>query len=174
MKRTVLSLTLSGLLILPAAALAAPDPGATTLENAVRHQLVMLPFYGVFDTLQYQVEGNMVTLSGQVRHPSLSHDAEVAVSRVAGVSLVVNQIEVLPISRYDDLLRLGVLRAVYAQPGFQKYAGGADPSVHVIVKNGHVILEGEVLNEMDSQLAYSRATGVSGSFSVTNNLRVAD
>ena len=172
MKRLALSLTLTGLLLVPAAAFATTGTPLTPLESTVRHKLVTLPYYSVFDDLRFQIEGDTVTLTGQVARPSLSRDAEAAVSRIAGVSQVVNNIEVLPLSNYDDWLRLRVLWAVYSQPGFQKYAGGAHPSVHVIVKNGHVTLEGTVLSELDSRLAYFGARGVGGSFSVTNNLRV--
>ncbi len=150
--------------------------GATTSTQAqmagrVRHELVTLPFYGVFDNLAYQIEGGKVTLSGQVSRPTLKTDAGRVVRRIAGVTEVVNEIEVLPLSFYDDRLRLAVLRAIYSQPALQRYALGAIPSIHIIVKNGNVTLEGVVLHESEKQIAGMRANGVSGVFSVVNQLR---
>lgn len=174
MKRLVLSLTLTGLLLVPAAAFATTNSAPSPLEETVRHKLVMLPYYSVFDELRFQVDGNTVTLTGEVTRPSLSSDAVAAVSRIAGVKQVINDIEVLPLSSYDNWLRLAVSQAVYSQPGFQKYAGGSNPSIHIIVKNGNVTLEGTVLNNLDSRLAYVRARDVGGSFSVTNNLKVTN
>jgi hyperosmotically inducible protein len=161
-------------LVLPAGLLAITDSPDARLETQVRHQLVTLPFYGVFDSLSYRVDGGTVTLSGDVTRPSLRRDAERAVSRIAGVDEVVNQIEVLPLSNHDDWLRLELARAIFRQPGLEKYAAGAQPSIRVIVSNGHVRLEGEVVNSIDSRLAYVRAGEVFGVFSVTNNLRVVN
>jgi hyperosmotically inducible protein len=134
--------------------------------------LVLLPYYNVFDNLSFRVDGGQVTLMGQVSRPTLRTDAERVVRRIPGVSGVVNQIEVLPLSPFDDHIRFGVLRAVYAQPALQRYALGAVPGIHIIVKNGSVTLEGVVANEADKNIAFLQANGVAGVFSVTNNLRV--
>lgn len=142
------------------------------LEERVRHELVMLPWYGVFDNLSFQVDGDKVTLSGQVWRPVLRSDAESVVKHLAGVARVENKIEVLPLSPFDNRIRLGVLRAVYGYPGLDRYGLGAHPSIHIVVKNGEVMLEGVVNNEMDRNLAGLRANGVFGAFKVTNNLRV--
>jgi len=147
-----------------------PDPQRTM--DKVHKELVTLPYYGVFDNLAYKVEGDTVTLYGQVRNPVTRHDAERRVARIEGVDHVINQIEVLPVSGFDDSIRARTYRAVFRSGGLYRYAMGANPSVHIIVKNGRVTLEGVVSNQMDSQLAYMAARGVPGVFSVTNNLRV--
>jgi hyperosmotically inducible protein len=143
------------------------------LSKEVRHQLVMLPWYSVFDNLAYQVDGDKVTLSGQVTRPVLKSDAEAAVKSIEGVASVVNNIEVLPVSPMDDQLRRALFRAIYGDSGLSRYAVQAVPSVHIIVKNGNVTLEGVVDNEMDKNLANLRASQVPNVFSVKNNLVVA-
>lgn len=153
------------------AAGAAPRYQDRTMAK-VRKELVTLPYYGVFDNLEYKVEGETVTLFGQVRNPTTRRDAERRVARIEGVDRVINRIEVLPVSSFDDTIRARAYRAVFRSGGLYRYAMGANPSVHIIVKNGHVTLEGVVSRQMDSQLAYMAARGVSGVFSVTNNLRV--
>jgi len=141
------------------------------LEKEVRHELVLLPLYDVFDNFEYKVDGGAVTLMGQVARPSLKSDAEKAVRQIEGVERVDNQIEVLPLSPNDDRIRVAVYRAIYGTPGLDRYAMRAVPSIHIIVKNGNVILEGATATEMDKNLAGVKANGVSGVFSVTNNLR---
>jgi len=143
------------------------------LYKEVRHQLVMLPWYSVFDNLAYQVEGDKVTLSGQVTRPVLKSDAEAAVKSIEGVASVVNNIEVLPLSPMDDQLRRAVYRAIYGDAGLSRYSVQAVPSIHIIVKNGNVTLEGIVDNETDKNLAGLRTNGVPNVFSVKNNLVVA-
>jgi hyperosmotically inducible protein len=151
-------------------------PNANTnnlqLENKIRHEIVMLPYYGVFDDISFQVDQGVVTLTGDTIRPTVRKEVEQAVGRVAGVQRVVNNIEVLPLSSHDDRVRLGVLRAIYWEPALMRYSLPVVPSIHIIVKNGNVRLEGVVMNEMDRNLAYMRASGVPGAFSVTNNLRV--
>jgi len=143
------------------------------LSKEVRHQLVMLPWYSVFDNLAYKVEGDKVTLYGQVTRPTLRSDAEAAVKSIEGVSSVVNNIEVLPLSPMDDEIRRAVYRTIYGDPGLSRYSVQAVPSIHIIVKNGNVTLEGVVDNETDKNLAGLRANGVPNVFSVKNNLVVA-
>jgi len=138
----------------------------------VRHELLMLPYFGVFDFIAYKVDGYNVTLLGQVVRPTLKSDAENVVKHIEGVEKVDNQIEVLPPSPGDDRLRLRLFRAIYGFPGLQKYELGVQKPIRIIVKNGHVTLEGVVDNEADKNLAGLRANGVSGTFSVTNNLQV--
>ena len=151
-----------------------PDRKANRLESEVRHELYMLPYFGVFDNLSFTVEpGGKVTLLGQVRRPTLKSDAEAAVKDIPGVDTVVNKIEVLPVGQNDDRIRLAVYRAIYRNASLERYAIQAVPPIHIIVKNGHVTLEGAVGSEMDKNLANIKARGVSGVFSVTNNLRVA-
>lgn len=143
------------------------------LAKEVRHQLVMLPWYSVFDNLAYQVEGDKVILYGQVTRPTLKSDAEAAVKSIEGVASVVNNIEVLPLSPMDDQLRRAVYRAIYGDAGLSRYSIQAVPSIHIIVKNGNVTLEGVVDNETDKNLANLRANQVPNVFSVKNNLIVA-
>ncbi len=142
------------------------------LYKEVRHQLVMLPWYSVFDNLAYRVDGDKVTLSGQVTRPSLKSDAEAAVKSIEGVSSVVNNIEVLPPSPMDDQLRRALFRAIYGDAGLSRYSVQAVPSIHIIVKNGNVTLEGVVDNETDKNTANLRANQVPNVFSVKNNLVV--
>ena len=142
------------------------------LSNKVRHALVMLPWYGVFDNLEYTMNGTEVTLSGQVVLPVTKDDAEKSVKHVEGVTRVVDKITVLPLSRFDDQIRRAEYRAIFGQPELSRYSMGTNPSIHIIVKNGHVTLEGVVGNQMDANVARIRALGVPGVFSVTNNLRI--
>jgi len=143
-----------------------------SLEEQVRHELLMLPYYNVFDNLSFAVAGDRVTLTGQVVRPTLKSDAERVVARIPGVAGVTNEITVLPLSPFDNRIRLGVLRAIYSQPALWRYGLGAVPSIHIIVNNGNVTLEGVVNNETDKNIANIRANSVPGVFSVTNNLRV--
>lgn len=140
----------------------------------VRHELLMLPYYGVFDNIAYRVDGGTVTLLGQVLRPSLKSDAENAIKHIEGVDRVDNQIDVLPPSSMDDRLRIALFRAIYQFPGLQKYELGVQKPIRIIVKNGHVTLEGVVDSQADKDLAGVRAKTVSGSFSVTNNLQIAE
>ena len=149
------------------------QPGGP-IAKEVRHELVMLPFLDVFDNLSYGVDGGVVTLSGQVTRPTLRSDAENAVKRIEGVERVDNQIEVLPLSPHDDRLRLSLYRAIYGYPSMNRYALPVLKPIRIIVKNGHVTLEGVVDNQADKQIANIRANGVHGVFSVTNNLRVGE
>jgi hyperosmotically inducible protein len=139
----------------------------------VRHELVMLPYYSVFDNLAYKVNGYTVTLEGQVTNPVLKTDAEKSVKKIEGVEKVINNIEVLPLSPMDDQIRRAVYRAVYGQPGLEMYSLRAVPTIHIIVKNGHVTLTGAVANRGDKERAGIAANGVPGVFSVTNDLLVS-
>ena len=145
--------------------------GEQQIMKKVRKELVTLPFYGVFDNLSYKVEGGTVTLYGQVVRPTTRKDAERRVARIEGVERVVNQIEVLPLSSFDDSIRVRTYRTIFRAGGLYRYAMGANPSIHIVVNRGHVTLEGVVANEGDRRLAYAMARGVPGVFSVTNNLR---
>ena len=142
------------------------------LVKEVRHQLLLLPYYSVFDNLLYKVDGDKVTLMGQVVRPTLKSDAENAVKGIEGISSVENQIQVLPTSPMDDQLRRAVYRAIYGDTSLSRYGWAAVPSIHIIVNNGHVTLEGVVDSEGDKNLANLRACGVPNVFSVTNNLSV--
>jgi len=142
------------------------------LAKEVRHELVMLPWYSVFDNLAFQVNGDKVTLLGQVTRPTLKSDAEAVVKKIEGVASVTNKIEVLPLSPMDDQLRRALFRTIYGEAGLQRYGNMAVPSIHIIVSNGNVTLEGVVDNEMDKNLAGLHANQVPNVFSVKNNLVV--
>jgi hyperosmotically inducible periplasmic protein len=143
------------------------------LIKEVRHQLVLLPYYSVFDNLVFRVQGSKVILMGQVVRPTLKSDAEAAVKSIEGVTGVENNIEVLPTSPMDDQVRRAAYRAIYGEPALSRYALSAVPSIHIIVKNGNVTLEGVADNETDKNLAGLRANGVPNVFSVKNNLVVS-
>ena len=149
-------------------------PNISAIPNQVRHDLAMLPWYGVFDHLDYQVNGTEVILSGQVisEHAVTKDDAARFVKSIPGVTKVVNNIEVLPPSRFDDQIRRAEFRTVFSQSDLGRYTMGAIPQVHIIVKNGHVSLEGVVMNQMDKNIAGIAANTVPGVFSVENNLRI--
>jgi len=140
--------------------------------ESIRKQLARLPYYGVFDNLAFELNGNTVVLYGQVVRPTTKREAERRVAKMEGVERVINKIEVLPPSSFDDSIRRRVYNAVFRTGGLYRYAMGANPSIHIVVNRGRVSLEGVVSNQMDSQLAYMAANGVPGVFSVTNNLRV--
>jgi hyperosmotically inducible protein len=142
------------------------------ITREVRHELLMLPYFGVFDYIAFKVEGSTVTLLGQVVRPSLKSDAENALKHIEGVEKVDNQIEVLPPSPMDDGLRIRLYREIYGYPALEKYALGVQKPIRIIVKNGRVALEGVVDSEADKNLAGMRANSVPGIFQVTNNLQV--
>jgi hyperosmotically inducible periplasmic protein len=143
------------------------------LVKEVRHELVMLPNYSLFDNLEFQIAGvDTVILSGQVTRPILKSEAENAIRRMERVGKVVNNIEVLPLSPQDDRLRTVAYKAIYSKSGLERYAQQAVPPIHIIVKNGRITLAGAVASQMDKDLAGIAAQGISGTFGVTNNLAV--
>jgi BON domain-containing protein len=154
-----------------AAAATRSQESNNTLVNQVRHELVMLPWYGVFDNLEFTVNGGEVTLEGQVVRPIIKDDAEAVVKKLAGVTRVVNNIEVLPPSPMDSEIRRAEYRAIFSDETLNRYSMGSVPSIHIIVDNGHVTLTGIVDREADRSLANLRANSVPGVFSVTNDLR---
>lgn len=167
------------LLLLTALSAVAQDRGQATAKSQdrvtreVRHELLMLPYFGVFDNIAFKVDGTTVTLLGQVVRPSLKSDAENSVKHIEGVEKVDNQIEVLPPAPLDDRIRLQLFRAIYQYPGLDKYELGVQKPIRIIVKSGHVTLEGVVDSEGDKNMVGIRANGVPGIFSVTNNLQIA-
>jgi hyperosmotically inducible protein len=142
------------------------------LKREVRHELTMVPWYTVFDILQYSVSGTQVTLTGAVTNPTVKSDAENAVKHIEGVEKVNNQIDVLPPSPMDDQIRRAEYQAIYSQGTLSRYGLGSLQSIHIIVKGGHVTLEGNVDTQADKDAANVYANGVSNVFSVTNNLVV--
>jgi len=176
MKRTIQHVALAAALAFAAVPMFAGSGNAPVrdLASQVRHELVMIPYYSVFDDLNYSVENGVVTLSGAVTRPVVKDDAERSVKRLAGVTQVVDNIRVLPLSTFDNRIRLATYRSIFGFAGLYRYAMGTQPSIHIIVDNGHVTLVGVVDSEADRNLANIRANTVPGVFSVTNNLRVAE
>jgi hyperosmotically inducible periplasmic protein len=142
------------------------------LSHELRHQLLMLPYYSVFDSIDFSISGNTVTLTGQVLRPTLKADAEAAVKSLEGVDNVVNKIEVLPRSATDDELRRDVYRAIFEDPELAKYAVQPVPSIHIIVKNRAVTLMGKVDKETDIALASKESGKVQNVAGVRNLLTV--
>ena len=165
--------TLTASLLAVALFAGAASAAPASLAQSVRHELVMLPYYSIFDNLAYRVDGSTVTLYGEVTRPTLKSDAEGVVKRIEGVDQVLNKIEVLPLSPFDDRIRRAEYRAIFGYGPMYRYAMGANPSIHIIVDNGHVTLEGVVSNQGDKNIAGIRANGVPGVFSVANHLQVA-
>jgi hyperosmotically inducible protein len=177
MKRKIL-LTLASFIALAVlcAAQDAPPTYTKTQERIIketRHELLMLPYFGVFDYIAFKLDGNNVILFGQVVRPTTKSDAENSVKRIEGVEKVDNQIEVLPPSSMDDGLRKRLFIAIYRYPALQKYELGVQKPIRIIVKSGRVTLEGVVDSDGDKNLAGIRANGVPNVFSVTNNLQVS-
>ena len=162
-----------GLAFLFCGAALAQAPGQNRIQREVLHELRMLPYYTVFDNIGFRVDGNTVTLIGQVTKPTLKNDAEGVVKHIEGVESVRNEIEVLPVSPMDWQISRAVFNAIYRQPGFEQYGFQAIPQIHIIVKNGHVTLLGYVTNEGDKTRAGMAANSVPNVFSVDNELQVS-
>lgn len=156
-------------LTMSAPALAA-DQGNLQIFRNVSRQVLQYPHFTVFDNVQAQVDQGVVTLTGKVTMPYKSTDIEHRVAKIAGVTQVHNQIEVLPVSQFDDELRLGIARAIYGNSNFWGYGSMVNPPIHIIVDHGHVTLEGVVNSNVDKAMARSLASGFPA-FSVTNNLK---
>jgi hyperosmotically inducible protein len=150
------------------------DARTRRVENEVRHELLTLPYYGVFDNLAFRVEpGGVVRLLGYVVRPTLKSDAEARLKGIPGIERVINDIEVLPVSPNDDRIRIDVARNIYRADALERYGFQVNPSIHIIVKNGNVTLEGVVDNEADKNIAGLKTREVGGVFDVKNNLTVA-
>jgi len=175
-KYCTLPFLVSCLAAIPAFAVARPpaktDAASPQIVKQVRHELLQIPYYSVFDNLTYRVEGTKVILNGECWQPSVKPDAGAAVKHVAGVTQVVNNIRILPQSNWDDQLRRKLYAAIYSYPPFKKYTWSAIPSIHIIVDSSRVTLDGVVDNQGDKEAAGIRANGISGVLSVQNNLMV--
>jgi len=178
MKRIVQSIALAAALAVASVPMFASNGNNANapqdLSDQVRHQLVMIPYYNVFDDLNYKVEDGVVTLSGAVTQPVVKNDAESSVKRLPGVTQVINKIRVLPLSSFDNRIRAAEYRSIYGFGGLSRYGLGTQPSIHIIVDNGHVTLVGVVDRQADKDTANIRANTVFGVFSVTNDLRVVE
>jgi hyperosmotically inducible protein len=150
----------------------APVSEEDRITREVRHELVLQPFYTIWDWLAFRVNGNTVELLGDAYSPGLRRDAANSVKHIEGVEKVIDHINDLPPSPMDDRIRHQVARAIFGFDGLSRYSWSAVPSIHIIVNGGRVRLEGVVDNQQDKNLAGLRANQVPGVFQVTNNLRV--
>jgi hyperosmotically inducible protein len=167
MKKSIMGLLVIAALVLAAAA---QEP-ATGVQDAVFKAIWSEPSFGVFDNLSFKIDGSEVTLIGQSMLPLTKANVGVRVAKVAGVTKVINEIEVLPLSENDDAIRLRAYRALFGAADLYRYAMAANPSIHIIVKNGHLTLEGMVSTSFDSQRAFNAVRGLIGIFSAKNNLK---
>ena len=151
-----------------------PNPVSNpNLERDVRHAINTLAYYGVFDELSFSIDDTgVVTLSGQVMQYTVHNSAISAVKHLAGVTRVEDKIEVLPLSPFDNGIRIRAYNAIYGYPALSRYAINARPTIHIVVKNGNITLAGVVNNELDRTLAYNRLRALPGAFAVTNDLRL--
>jgi hyperosmotically inducible periplasmic protein len=173
MKKASLALFAVGALLSASFAFGAgTNAPARSLEDKVRHELVMLPYYGVFDNLTYSVDHGVVTLGGSVSRPVVERDAINVVKRIPGVERVENRIEVQPLSSFDNRIRRATLNAIYGFAPLQRYGWGTQPSIRILVNNGHVTLAGVVRSEADRNMAFIRANSIPGVFEVRNELRI--
>ena len=151
-------------------------PGPFTDEeiaSKAAHEIRMYSRYTIWDNLSVRVTDGNLELMGQVSQPFKKQDLQRIVQSVPGVTSVTNEVEVLPVSFNDDNLRLRIARAIYRDSALSRYAIQAVPPIHIIVKNGHVTLEGVVNNELEKNVAAMRAASAGLSFGpVQNNLRV--
>ena len=160
--------------VIPGIKIEGANRGEARIAREVRHELLMLPYYTLFDDLRFKVNGDSVELLGNVNNPTLKSDAENVVKRIEGVSKVDNKINVLPPSSMDDRIRRATARAIFSYGGLSRYGWAAAPSIHIIVNGGHTTLLGVVDSEADKNAAGLRANGVPGVFSVDNKLQVAN
>jgi BON domain-containing protein len=175
MKDTIKRISLTLALVVLAVPMFGKSHAPRDLRDAVRHELVMLPYYNLFDDLEFTVDNNGgVVLMGDVTRPVLKSDAGNVVKKISGVTSVTNNIRVLPLSPFDDRIRVATYRSIANFGGMYRYFLGTDPSIHIIVDNGHVTLKGYVNTEADKNLATIRANGVPGVFSVSNQLLVGE
>jgi hyperosmotically inducible periplasmic protein len=162
----------------PGQAFAPGSTDETELAKQVRHNLLMLPYYSIFDDLSFSLNGSVVTLEGACPRDvpwDIKSDAANTVKQVKGVTQVVNNIKELPLSPMDWDIRRAVAKAIYGDPSIgMRYGAQALPSVHIIVDNGHVTLKGVVDNQMDDTMIRMRANQVPNVFSVVDNLVVLD
>ena len=141
-----------------------------SIEGQVFHNILMLPNYGLFDDITFQVNGGTVTLGGSVLSLGTKREAERSIKRIPGVARVVNNIRELPLSSFDNQIRRSLVSKYANSGGLYRYLQGTNPSVRLIVDNGHVSLEGYVSNRSDANTMRILALGVPGVFSVDNHL----
>jgi hyperosmotically inducible periplasmic protein len=142
------------------------------LEKA-RHEILMYSYYTIFDNITLSTQGNQLTVAGQVTQPYKKSDLGNILADIRGVAYVKNNLQVLPLSSFDDHIRLAIARRIYGDPGFFNYGNQANPPIHIIVENGNVVLEGAVNSNVDRQKAAVDARFATTYFGLKNNLRIA-
>lgn len=142
----------------------------SAVERKIFKEINRLPYYGLYDSISFKVEGSTVTLYGKVHQASNKGSAERVVKRIAGVERVVNNIEILPLSSFDDSIRFQVAQSIANTGGLYRYLHPVNPSVRILVERGNVTLEGYVTNRGDYNLMNIMALSASNAFSVKNNL----
>lgn len=150
---------------------AVPQDDNAMLAEQIRKEIVTLPFYGIFDNVEFELKDGVLELKGEVYRPVMKKMIEKVTQRVAGVDTVVNNLEILPLSNYDDRIRVALANQLYRNQVFTRHSIQAVPPVHIVVKNGNVTLEGVVNSELEKNMAFHVANQIHGVFSVTNNLR---
>lgn len=150
-----------------------PKPTKASIARAVQRNLVEVPWYGIFDNLEYKVEGATVIVSGQVLFPVTKQSVTDAVKGIRGVERVINHVQEESNSPIDNQLRVMVYHALFSHGSPLFYGSlGVNPGIHIIVNNGRVTLDGVVNDKLEKEYAYTRARSVPGTISVTNNLRI--
>lgn len=173
MKRWTRTIAIGAAMLLASSATmwATPEGSNAKVAEHVRKQIVTLPYYSIFDSVEFQLNDGVLELSGEVYRPVMKKMIEKVAQRVEGVTSVTNNIEILPVSSFDDQIRVALARQLYGSPVFTRHSIQAVPPVHIVVKNGNVTLEGVVNSELEKNVAFHLANGIHGVFSVTNNLR---
>jgi hyperosmotically inducible protein len=144
-----------------------------SIDNQVYHRIRGLTYYNTFDYISWQVNGSTVTLNGKVLSLGTKSEAAHAVKDIPGVTQVINNIQDLPPSSFDDQIRRAAMRE-FENRGPAQYFGWPNPDVHIIVENGRLTLEGYVARKTDSDTLNILANGLPGVFQVTNNLKVGE
>jgi hyperosmotically inducible periplasmic protein len=168
LKRTAIAALVA--LMSAGSALAQQEPTTLSIYKGVTGEVVSYVRFTVFDDISASVDGGVVTLSGRVTMPYKASDIERRVAKVPGVQQVKNEIQVLPVSLFDDDLRWKIARAIYGNSAFWPYATMVNPPIHIIVEHGHVTLTGVVSDNVERMLARSLASS-SGAFSVKDELK---
>jgi hyperosmotically inducible periplasmic protein len=168
MRSKILAAALLVLCAAAAPAFAASDN--LEMFRKVEKQVLQYPHFTIFDSVNAEITGGVVRLTGKVTMPYKADDIARRIARLEGVTKVDNRIETLPVSQFDDELRFRIARAIYTSPGFHMYANQVNPPIHVIVERGRVTLEGVVLNHMDRIVANALARNFLA-FDVKNELK---
>jgi len=171
-KFLIFTIAIIGFSFVDASAKSISDHQNDSIERQVEKEIKKLPYYGVFDVIGYEVDGNTVILSGKVLNAVNRKSAERRIEKIDGVEIVINNIKVLPLSRFDNSIRYRTVNALLRGGSLYRYLQGVNPSMRIIVDRGHITLEGFVRTKGDASLANILARSVRGTFSVTNNLIV--